>query len=274
MRFSFIPSIARLMLVSLFALLLAACGQSQLELTADFSRSQDIEENADVYFGSEVIGQVADVEKKERGSMVVIEIEEAKSAELAGNAALVANRTVRPMRLELYNAPNKSDQPLEDGQKIKGLDSQFELLGWGVGNAIGINTEAISEFKEYLGSDEFEQDKKAVTDSINSAVKETGEALRTMEEEFAAALDELVLVEDEMAAVIDELGSELAPMAEDIARSGAELTEELEQFSLRLAEETDPAKREAGRKVLESMIQALEKMEQGVERGVDSAQSK
>lgn len=268
MRFS------RLMAASSLLTLLVACGSSGLEITAQFSNTQDIDKGAIVYFDNEPIGQVIDTKVQGNGAAIVIELEESAAELVGSNAAVVVNRLKQGAPLEIYNPNSAASEFVQDGQALKGLDSMFQLGAWMVGDAIQLGSSSLGDyvtaFQEYLQSDKFEQDKSSVQAQVDTATNQAQQAIESIGTELATAMQELSASEGDAAQAVEQLGEELSPVVQEIAKSGALLMAQLEAFTQGL-EQTDQTEQQAGQTFLESLTVMLEQLNQSIEQGIEES---
>lgn len=261
----------------LFSLaLLVACSGDDLTVTAKFDNTRDIEEGAAVFFDGNEIGEVSDVELTESGSLVELSLDASATKKIAERSALVVNRLKKGSPLELYSQAVNKTNTVVQGQEIEGLDSMFQLGAWMIGDVIQTGTGSVSKyvgaFQEYLGSDEFEDNKAQVAEQINHAAKSAKEAVITVEQEVADAINELSINEDEMAKVIEQLGDELSPVVREAARNSTELVFQLEKFIVNIEKNADLNEQKTGEKFLESLVDTFEKLNQSIEDGVEEGQ--
>ena len=259
----------------LICALLTACSSDEIKVSAQFANTNDIEEGTPVYFNQAKIGEVTDVEVEKHGSTVAMRLEKQAAAEVYAQSAVVVNRLKEGAPLEIVNRETGNGEPLLDGQEIEGLDSMVQLGAWVLGDAIQVGVGAISNyvdaFQNYLQSEEFQNDKDQFEVEINGAAVSAEQAMQTLGQELNKAMKEFAASEDEMVAAVDSLGDELAPLAESLAENGVRLAEEMDGFAKSL-ENRSVEEREAGQRVLESLITMLEKINDGLEKGSGKAE--
>ena len=265
----------RFLMLTSIAFLLTACGGNELEVTAQFSNTQDIDEGTIVYFEEQPIGEVEDSETQGNGSSIVIELDQSASELISSNSAVVVNRLKEEAILEIHNPNDITKEFIQDGQQIKGLDSMFQLGAWLVGDVIQLGSSSLNEyvdaFQDYLQSDKFQQDKSAMQEQVNTATVEAQQAIESIGAELNNVMGELAAKEDEAAQAIEQLGEELAPMVQELGKSGSLLMEQLEAFTQSL-EQTELTEQQAGQTFLQSLTETLEKLNQSLEQGVEEAQ--
>ena len=265
----------RLLMLASIAFVLTACGGNELEVTAQFSNTQDIDEGTIVYFEEQPIGEVEDSETHGNGSSIVIELDQSASELISSNSAVVVNRLKEEAILEIHNPNDITKEFIQDGQQIKGLDSMFQLGAWLVGDVIQLGSSSLNEyvgaFQDYLQSDKFQQDKSAMQEQVNTATVEAQQAIESIGEELNNVRGELAAKEDEAAQAIEQLGEELAPMVQELGKSGSLLMEQLEAFTQSL-EQTELTEQQAGQTFLQSLTETLEMLNQSLEQGVEEAQ--
>ena len=254
--------------------LLAACSSNELEVTAQFANTQDIDEDMLVYFEEQPIGQVVDSKTQGNGSSIVIELDPSAAQLVATNSAVVVNRLKQKATLEIYNPNGITSEFVRDGQQIEGLDSMFQLGAWMVGDAIQLGSNSLNEyvgaFQRYLQSDKFQQDKNVVQQQVTTATEQAQQAFQELGNELAATMQELATKEDEVAQAIEQLGDELSPMVQELGRSGSLLIDQLETFTQSL-EQTDASEQQTGQAFLESLTATLEKLNESFEKGLDES---
>jgi len=249
---------------------LTACGDSGLEIYSRFDNSQDISEGAAVYFNDKSVGEVVDVAPKDDGTFVTMALDPQTAEKISPHAAVVVNRLKPGAPLEIHNGSDVSNLGLEAGQKLQGLDSMMGLVAWSVGDALKVGTNELSgyvnSFKDYLNSEQFEQDKSAVQSQLQEATRDTVAAIKEVDKEINTAIEEAQINEQEIASAIEELGEEMSPVVEELASNGAKLAQELERFAKGL-EEQSAERQESGTQFLESLIATLEKLNASMEKG-------
>jgi len=183
------------------------------------------------------------------------------------------NRIKSGSPLELYGRSKPSGNQLQDGQQIQGLDSMFQLGAWMVGDAIQIGTDSVSKyvgaFQEYLNGEEFEENKALVQEQLSGLTKSASNVLNDMEKEVNNALKDFSINEEEMAKTIEQLGNELSPLVNEVARNSAELVKQLEQFVVNMEEKGNFSEQQSGERILQSLVETFEKMNQSIEQGVE-----
>lgn len=258
-----------LLLLSMSLLLaLAACSQDQVQLTAKFSNTQDVEEGTAVYLGSKAIGSVSDISKTQYGSVVSLALDPELAGEVSHRAAVVVNRLRQGAPLELHNPLGTVRKSVENGQQIEALDSMMQLIGWGVSGTVAAGADSISEFKEYLQSDDFQREKAEVGMAIDQGLRSAKDSFTEAEQALAKVLSEVKLSEQQLAKVVKEVGEEMAPMVRELSESGAELMLELDRFSKNL-ETKSKSEQQSGEAFLRSLTEALDLLNRNVEQGLD-----
>ncbi len=249
-------------------LLISACSNDGVSVTAKFENTQDIGEGTSVYLGHKPIGSVTDISKTEYGSVVQMSLDSELAMKVDSKAAVVVNRLREGAPLEFHNPPGAINKALEHGQTVEGLDSMLQLIGWGVGSSVEVGRENISAFKDYLGSDEFQRDKAEAGVALDKGMKAAKDSLEETSKALVRTIDDIDFSEEELAAMIEELGGEFAPMVEDLAQSGTELMLQLERFSQNL-EQSNSQEKQSGEQFLNSLTEALEVLNQSFDEGVE-----
>ncbi len=268
-------SVFRLLMVLSMTIFLIACSSNELEVTAQFSNTQDIDEGDVVYFENQPIGEVADSKSQGNGLSIVIELAPSAAELVSSNSAIVVNRLKQTATLEIYNSNNVTSEFVQNGQQIKGLDSMFQLGAWMVGDAIQLGSSSLSEyvgaFQEYLQSDKFLQDKSLVQEQVKVATSEAQQAIESLGTELTSTMQELTATKGEAAQAIEQFGNELSPVVQELAKSGSVLMEQLEIFTESL-EQIDVTKQEAGQTFLEGLTVMLETLNKSVEAGLEEGE--
>ena len=242
-------------------LLLGACSGSGVDVTAKFSNTQDIKEQAVVYFEDQPIGEVSDVKKSQNGSIVKLSLDKDAAKNISSRAAVVVNRLKEGAPIEIYNSGDANSAPLTTGQELKGLDSMFQLGAWMVGDAIQLGSGTVSQyvdaFQEYLKGDKFQSDKaqvqtqiaqatdaakqametveRDVTEAVEEATGEMSKAVADLGDELEPIVKEFAVAEQEMARTVEELGSELSPIIEELLGVESQMSQAVEELGTELA---------------------------------------
>lgn len=263
----------RIIVTFLISLFLAACGSSDFTVNSSFSNAKDIQEGALVYFENQTVGEVIDLQANDLGVTVTIKLDKQAVGEIGSKAAIVVNRMKPELSLEIYNRTAPEGDLLQNGQSLKGFDSMFQLGAWMVGDSIKLGSSTVSEhlesFQGYLQSDKFDDDKQVVRDQFNTAKGAAQDAIRQVEKDLDQAASEFSDSQAMAAEVVEELGEELAPVVKELAENGTELIAQLEKFAQGLAQ-SDPDRQQAGEEFLESLIVAIEKLNQAMEEGAEN----
>jgi ABC-type transporter Mla subunit MlaD len=255
--------------------ILVGCGSNDFTVITHFKNTDALPEGTSVYFEDQMIGEVINVKSEEGGSIAELKLDKQAVSKVSANAAVVLNRMKQGSPLEIHNRSNPSEELLQSGQTIRGFDSMFQFGAWMVGDAIqigsGTATQYIESFQDYLQSDKFDQDKEAVKQEFNAYKDSAKEAMQQLEQDLQIVAQEFELTEQTAAQVVEELGKELAPMVREINKESAALVSEIEKFVQGL-EQTDPQRRQAGQRLLESMIATLESLNQAMTENGDLEQ--
>ncbi|MFT6408433.1 MAG: hypothetical protein ACJAQ6_001852 [Arenicella sp.] len=250
---------------------LSACGDSGVRVTTEFRSAPGVKEGAKVYFEERGVGQVVAIDEQGSGSSIVTMMIDPQAAEtIDPGSAVVINRIKPGTPLEIYASASAKQLGLQDGQQLKGLDSMIELVAWSLGDAFQAGSGELSgyvdSFQQYLQSDEFEDDRAQVEAGVKEMALVASTALKTVEQDLAAAIAEMTVSEDDLALAIQQLGDELSPIAEEMAKSGTDLMFELEKFTQGLDNAT-AEEQAAGQRLIESIIATIEKLDAAAERG-------
>lgn len=259
---------------------LSACGDSGVRVTTEFRSAQGVKEGAKVYFEERGVGQVVAIDEQgsgsqgsgsqDSGSIVTMMIDPQAAETIDPGSAVVINRIKPGTPLEIYASASATQLGLQDGQQLKGLDSMLELVAWSLGDAFQAGSGELSgyvdSFQQYLQSDEFEEDRAQVEAGVKEMALVASTALKTVEQDLAAAMNEMTVSEDDLALAIQQLGDELSPIAEEMAKSGTDLMFELEKFTQGLDNAT-AEEQAAGQRLIESIIATIETLDAAAERG-------
>lgn len=251
---------------------LLACGSGGgVEAVANFKNTNDIKEGTQVFLNDKAVGEISDVSTQEEGTTVTINFDQDFADQISSKAAVVVNRLKEGGPVEIYNRGDASVEPLQAGQEIIGLDSMFQLGSWMIGDVIKIGANSVSEYVEafqgYLGSDQFENDKAALSEQLETATESAKEAISSLEGVVVTMDEQLELAADPL----EEYSKELAPLVEELTAGGSELMAELERFTEGL-EAVDEDEQEAGEMFLDSLLATMEKLNDEMEEEADLAE--
>jgi len=266
--------LAKSVLLLLSAIMLSACGDSGVKISSDFRSAQGVKEGARVYYQEAKVGQVVEVQSLSdaSGSRVIMMIEPEAAAKIDSQAAVAVNRIKPGSPLEIYASAAAQDFGIEEGQQLKGLNSMIELVAWSVGDAIDVGTGELAgyvdSFQEYLAGEQFEEDRARVEQGVREMAAIASETMKTVEQDLSDAISDIAVSEQELATAILELGDEMSPIAEEMAKSGTDLMAELEKFTQGL-EDATAEEQVAGQKLIESLIETIEKLNAAAERGAE-----
>lgn len=250
--------------------LLSACG-SGVQVITKFDKAQTVNEGAQVYYLGDVVGSVKSHTKDQRGSLVVMSIEEDAATLIDPNSAVMVNQIKPGSPLEIHPSISPQEGGVTDGQELHGLNSMFDLVAWSMGDAFKSTANELTgyadEFTSYLESDEFQNDKALVEQGMTEMANSASEAMKAVEQDLAAAMSDIDVSEDDLAKAIESLGDDLAPLAKEMAKSGTDLMLELEKFAQGL-ENASVEEQESGQRLIESMLAAIERLNDSAEEGV------
>lgn len=253
---------------------LGACGESGVSVTAKFANTKDISDGAKVYFEGRSVGEVADVSGTDTGSVVKLEINKDAAANISSGAAVVVNRVKPGAPIEIHNPAGELVEALQAGQTIKGIDSMLELMAWSVGDALNEGgkelTSFVKGFTKYVQGDDFQRGKDEFRSQMNEAAGAASNAIKSIEQDIGEAFDDMVASEKEMANAIEKLGDELSPMVQEMSKTGTELALEMERFAHSL-EQATPEQQESGQRLMESITEMLNKLNESMEKGAKEA---
>lgn len=163
----------KIVVISLVVVVVSACGNDKLSITSEFSKTRDIKNGDSIFVDGAVVGEVTHVKLSDSKTQVRAELDTKAVVDISSSSVLVINRLDSGARMELHSrAPVTDDNQLADGQSLEGLDSMFQLGLWAMTGAIDNSTESlagyVTAFQDYLRSEQFNADKQALTDSIES----------------------------------------------------------------------------------------------------------
>lgn len=264
--------------VLLLALILGGC-DSGVDVSASFDKQQAVKEGAQVYYLGDVVGKVSSLASSVNGSEVVIQLDADAATTIDPNSAIVINRIKPGSPLEIHPSVMPVEGGVQSGHKFTAMNSMFELVAWSVGDAFKSTTQelgnAVDEFSNYLESDDFKKNKAMVEQGVVDMANSASQALKSIEQDLGAAIAEIDVTEEDLARAIEGLGDDLSPLAKEMAKSGTDLMLELERFSQGL-ENATPEDHARGQRLIESMLIALERLnesaDEGVQKSLDSAE--
>lgn len=250
--------------------LLSACGNG-VQVITKFDKAQNINEGAQVYYLGDVVGEVQSHTKDHQGSLVVMSIDVGAAAKIGPNSAVIVNQIKPGSPLEIHPSVSLQEGGVTDGQELHGLNSMFELVAWSMGDAFKSTANELTgyadEFTNYLESDQFKDDKALVEQGVTEMASSATEAMKAVEQDLAAAMADIDVSEEDLAKAIEGLGDDLAPLAKEMAKSGTDLMLELEKFAQGL-ENASAEEQESGQRLIESMLAAIERLNDSAEEGV------
>ena len=254
--------------------MLAACG-SDVQVTAQFNATQDVRKGDSVFLNQQIVGEVAEVNQREGKTIVSISLSDKGEELVKQKAAVVVNRLKPNKPVEIYNL-KETNQPVINGDELQGLDSLFQLGAWMVGESLELGSDSllgyVTAFQKYLNGEQWQQDKKVIREGVNQLGKEAENMAETLSQQLNKATDDLQQVEKQAAQAVEQLGDELAPVMGELARSGKAIAEELDKFS-RNIEQQNTEGQELGTTVMKSLLEALQKMNQSMDRAIVEGQS-
>ncbi len=259
----------RVFLVILSMSLLAACG-SDMQVTATLNATQDVQSGDAVFLAQEVVGEVVDVEQQGAKTLLKIELNNAGESSVMQNAAIVVNRLKANAPIEIYNK-HKEETLIQNGGELTGLNSMFQLGAWMVGDSLSAGNESLSSyvdaFQRYLQGDQFQQDKRALQDSVKQLGQEAQGMAEALTEEVKKATNDLSLLEEQAAQTVEQVGDELVPVIDELSKSSQAISDELTKFTQNIESQTSEGK-ELGATILSSLLETLEKVNNSIEPSV------
>jgi hypothetical protein len=220
-----------------------------------------IAEGTAVYLGEELAGEVVDVEFDGESATIRIELSKGHFSIIDRSAIVVQNTMKDGYPLEIHNS-NLKIGPIENGAKLRGLDSMLQFGAWSIGDAISVGPETAAnyllEMQEYLEGQDWEQQKQEIREQIRSAGNSAQQAVNEVSEDLDETVEKLRQLEDEAIETSgllgEQIGSDLNEILEEFRQSGEALAVELEKLAKQL-EENDYGEA-AGQGFLD-MLQAL-----------------
>ncbi|RBP53140.1 MlaD family protein [Arenicella xantha] len=258
----------------LLSALLSACSNDSLDVVVEFNNTRDIKAGTDVHWQGSTVGEVSAVDLSDGVAQVHISLDPVKAKEISSEAAIVVNRVKPGAPLEIHNPTGPIAQALQAGQTLHGMDSMLELMAWSVGDALNAGGKQLSSmvtgFQSYVQGEEFQRSKDQLQQQMTDAVESTGSALKTLEQGFADSIEDMAATEEQLAGAINDLSEELAPMVQEMSRSSAELAKQVDQFVLRM-ENATPEERASGERLMQSLVDMIDKLNSSMESGATSA---
>ncbi len=250
--------------LSLVALLaLSACGDRSFNVTTQFASADGVELGEAVIYEGQPVGTVAGIDESLEGVTVELALDPESVTLFHTKSVVVVNSMEQGSPLEIYNRTTSDPIPLAEGQALQGLNSMFELGAWLVGDAVQLGSGTLSDlfdsFTGYLQGEQFAADKQAVEQQLSQAALAAQEAVKTVETDLSAALQELKASEGEMSEAIAKMGEELSPVVRELSASGSELIQQLEEFA-RNVEEQAQENPQLGQDLVQSLVQVLDEL--------------
>ena len=257
--------------ISLLIIFFLSSCDSGVEVSATFTKTQNVKEGAQVIYLGDVVGKVTSYSKDQSGSVIVMNIDEDVAIKIDPNSAVVINRIKPGSPLEIHPSVTPKEGGVSDGSELNGMNSMFDLVAWSVGGAFKSSTNELSsyvdEFSSYLESDQFKGDKALVEQGVIEMATSATEAMKSIEQDLAQAMAEIDVTEEDLAKAIESLGDDLSPLAKEMAKSGTDLMLELDKFAHGL-ENATAEEQASGQRLIESMLAAIERLNASAEDGV------
>ena len=254
-------------------LLLSACSDSGIQVSVEFRNAQGVKEGTRVYYEGSIVGKVVEVD--DSGSRVFMLIDEKSASKIDTQAAVVVNRIKPQAPLEIHASAAAQNFGLQNGHELKGLNSMIELVAWSVGDAIDVGTNELAgyvdSFQSYIASEGFQEDRDRVQQGVKEMALIASEAIKSVEYDLTEAIGDIDVTEEELVEAIRQLGDEMSPLAEEMAKGGTDLMAELEQFAANI-EDASIDEQIAGQKLINSLVEAIDKLNSAAERGVQRSE--
>lgn len=178
--------------VWLLSLLLSACSPTTVQLTASFTDAKGISQGAGVYFLGVKIGEVSDIAIRDNRSVVSMNVEKEQSSKIMQGAAVTLDGN--PVTANIHN-PGQAGQAVEDGAKLKGLNSPLELAAWQAGSTLGSFGKSLSDAAESLDSYFSGEEWQAAKQDMDEILQELGEqsqgALDQLQQDYLSFIESL-----------------------------------------------------------------------------------
>jgi len=249
-----------------FLLLLAACS-SDMQVSTELNKTEDIKKGLPVFFSGEIVGEVTKVKQNQDNTELTIELNDKGQSSINQNAAVVVNRLKSNTPLEIYNKQTETELIQDEGQ-LTGLNSMLELGAWMLGDSMNSGTDSLSNyvgaFQRYLKGDKFQQDKQELQRAAEQLGEEVQGMTQALEQEVNKGVESLAEAEEQAAQTIEQLGDELAPIVGELSKSSQAVVEELEKFTQNLEAQSEQGK-ELGSTILSSFLNALETVNDSIE---------
>lgn len=265
----------------LFALccfiVLTACFNNQFIVTSDFAEIDGIEVDKAVYFEKEVVGKVSAIKETEGGHQVTIELQQDKVTAINSDAVIYLNTIKANFPLEIYNRNQNSDiSALENGQQIQSIDTPLELSAWLIGDVLQLGVDTISNtletFQNYLGSEQFSQDKAVVQQQIGNAANAAEQIISSLEAQVNDVLQGVTESESEAIQSVEQLTQELAPVIEDLGEKGVEVARQLDQIvqNMKHSAVDESGEKPVGSGIVIALLEGLSSLNASLEKGVQN----
>lgn len=231
--------------VAALAVWLVACGRG-MSLSVEFAAPAVLEAGSAVYLGDEKVGEVSTLTIAGNAADAEISVDPELTGRLKrGSAALLATRNGGTV-IELYNY-RPGDEPLEDGDRLVGLNNTLEFAAWQAGEALGTgrkSMDAVSRsITNYFESEEWRRRKERMNRQMEELNRELG---RTYEE-----------IDEAYRALMKDLERESGAARERARESYAELARRLRAEIARLKEEGNESIVEPLQRLLEDLSRAF-----------------
>lgn len=218
---------AGLLIFAVLAVVTAGCAQ-KTSVSVTFDDARGLEPGVPVYLGQEKVGEVDSLTTAGDVVEAALSLDPELTSDLRdGSAALLTTRDAHAV-IELYNHRSGSE-PLENGDRLVGLDGPLELAAWQAGEALDTGRKSVDEMSrsvsEYFESDEWRRQKE-----------EMNRRLESLRQELGRSYDETNKAYREF---LKELESQSEGAREKARESYARLVEQLREQIERLKEQGD-----------------------------------
>lgn len=208
--------------IILFAVALTGCSRG-MEINVKFTESQQLESGDPVIFNGVEIGEVTDIEMRDPGTDVELELDPAKTEKLtSASAAMVISQPMRA--IELY--ANTAGKPLESGASLQGLNNPVDLATWTAGNALGslqgLATSAASAFNQFLNENNWDDTAEQLNNSLSELNEQSAQTLNQLGAELEDFIKQMQEQSSESLKRADELSEQLNEELQKFQQQGRE----------------------------------------------------
>lgn len=219
--------------------LVAVVGCSQeTHVSALFTKNAPVSSGADVRFEQNVIGEVERVSQEGDGTRAFLALDPSKSQALMKGAAALIVGTNGASNVEIFNI-RSGQQLLSDGDELVALNNTIEYVAWQSRETLDFTQNSLSEFTEsmqnYFGSQQWEQHKKQMEQSLTQFGAEAQSAMTEMQQNYEALVKGLETQSKQSREAVEqqlkELTTTLQQQIQELLQNGEDaLADSLQQF--------------------------------------------